>query len=137
MKIELRTLSEKEYEAKNESGNILSIDMYGQAEKKYFSPMQLLLAAAASCAAVDIVTMIQKKRKNINDLKATVLGTRRDEYPQKFTSISINYTLFSSDTTQEEAQKVMNLAVKKYCSVIASINTDIEIQYSITVVNNH
>ncbi|MDI9355778.1 MAG: OsmC family protein [Chitinophagaceae bacterium] len=137
MKIELRTISEKEYEVKNESGNILCIDMYEQAEKKHFSPMQLLLSAAVSCAAVDIVTMMKKKRKNIHDLQATVLGDRREEYPQKFTSISINYILFSTDATQEESQKTMDLAVKKYCSVIASLNTDIEIQYSISVVDKY
>jgi putative redox protein len=56
-------LAPKEYESKNDSGNILNIDMYDAKSKDYFSPMESLLAALASCACVDLVEMIKKRRK--------------------------------------------------------------------------
>jgi putative redox protein len=61
MTIKLNYKEDKKYEAINESGNILPIDMLAVTDKEAFSPTQLLLAGVASCAAVDLVSMIKKK----------------------------------------------------------------------------
>ncbi|MFT4741583.1 MAG: putative redox protein, partial [Marivirga sp.] len=50
MRIITNMLAPKEYESKNESGNILNIDMFDAKEKDFMSPMESLLSALASCA---------------------------------------------------------------------------------------
>lgn len=127
MKIHTRYKSDYEWEATNESGNILPVDMYEPGIKQSFSPMQLLLAAAGACAAVDIVQILKKKRKTVNDLQIESEGVRREEYPKRFTHMKLRFTLFSPDTSVEEFEKVVKLGVEKYCSVSASLAPDIEI----------
>ena len=88
------------------------------------SPTELLLSGLAACAAVEIVSMVKKRRKQFVDLKAELEGERRDEHPRGFTKIHLKYTIYSPDLTQEEAERIVDLATTKYCSVAASLKAD-------------
>lgn len=136
LKVNLNYKADKEYEAVNAAGNTVSIDMYGQEEKKAQSPMELLLSSLAACAAVDLVAMIKKRKKTLTDLKAEVVGTRREEAPKYFTDIHVKYIIYSPDAKLEEVQKLVNLAVDKYCSVASTVNGVAKITHSVELVNN-
>lgn len=133
MKLTTRYVADYEFEAENESGNKLLIDMYPAEQKRDFSPMQLLLAATGSCAAVDIVQILKKKRKTVWDLEIKSEGTRRDEIPKKFTHINLHFILFSPDTKEEEFEKVVRMGVEKYCSVSASLDPSIQVNHTVEV----
>jgi len=122
--------AEFEYEATNPQGNTVQIDMYDGNEKKAQSPMELLLSAAASCAAVDVIGMLKKKRKTVNDLRVVAEGTRRDEHPRHYTDISLHFVLDSPDTKEADLAKVVALAVDKYCSVAATLRGVANLTYS-------
>ena len=127
MKIITRFVSDYEFESTNEAGNIAKIDMYPKEEKEHFSPMEHLLSAVAACASVDAVQMLKKKRKTVDSFTIESEGTRRTDYPKAFTHITLRFILESPNTTQEEMEKVINLAVEKYCSVSASLSDKIEL----------
>lgn len=133
MKVTLEYKSDQEYRSINESGNVVDIDMFAE-DKQAQSPTQLLLSGVVACAAVDIVSMIKKKRKTLVDFKGSAEGERRDEHPRKFVKIHIHYDLTSPDLTDEEAEKVIGLAVVKYCSVAASLDPDIELTHGHTII---
>ena len=124
MKVEVNYKGDREFSAVNETGNRVEIDMLPASEKKHHSPMQLLLSAVGACAALDIVEMIKKRRKTFVDLKGEVEGERREEHPQGFTKIHIKYIITSPDLTEEEAERIVDLATTKYCSVAASIGSE-------------
>ncbi len=130
MKLTLKYHEDKVYETINETGNSIKIDMKDPEDKEFQSPTQLLLSGVAACAAVDIVSMIKKKRKEFIDLQAEIEGMRRDEHPRKFTDIHIKYILTSPDTSKEELEKVIDLAVEKYCSVAASLDGGMKLTHS-------
>jgi putative redox protein len=136
MTIELSYKEDKKYEAINESGNILPIDMLVPEDKQSFSPMQLLLAGVASCAAVDLVSMIKKRRKTFIDLKAKISGVRREDDPKSFTDIDLKYIITSPDLTEKEAERLVSLAVNNYCSVADSLRKDINLQHSFELVRD-
>ncbi|MFT7029697.1 MAG: putative redox protein [Marinoscillum sp.] len=134
MKVNLGFKSDHEYYAVNESGNRLEIDMHAPEEKQAMSPMQLLLAGLIACAAVDIVNMVKKRRKTLIDFKGEIDGERREELPNKFIKIDIKYIFVSPDLETEEAQKLVDLAVEKYCSVASSIDPAIPFTHIAEVV---
>lgn len=134
MKITLHYKSDKEYYTKNDSDNRVEIDMYDPAQKKAQSPMELLLSGLIACAAVDIAQMVKKRRKTLVDLSGIAEGERREDQPRKYTSINIHYTITSPDLQQEEASRLIHLAVEKYCSVAASLNDDIKLTHSYEIV---
>lgn len=133
MKVTLEYKSDQEYRSINESGNVVDIDMF-PANKQAQSPTQLLLSGVVACAAVDIVSMIKKKRKTLVDFKGSAEGERRDEHPRKFVKIHIHYDITSPDLTDEEAEKVIELSVMKYCSVASSLDPDIELTHGHTII---
>ncbi|UJP67081.1 OsmC family protein [Mongoliitalea daihaiensis] len=117
--------SDYEYEATNQQGNTVAIDMYDAPNKKAQSPMDLLLSALGGCSSVDAVLMMRKKRKTIVDFFVEVEGTRQDGVPAFYTHIRMNFVLVSPDATVEEFAKVVALSVDKYCSVASSIKSEI------------
>lgn len=123
--ITLTMKSDYEYESVNASGNIVNIDMYDPGKKKHQAPMELLLSALASCSAIDAVLMMKKKRRQIDDFKIEAEGDRNEGIPAYYTSIHLKFTLVSPDATPAEFQKVVKLAVEKYCSVASSLKTAI------------
>ena len=134
MKIHLGIKGDKEYFAVNESGNRVEIDMLDASEKQAMSPMQLLLSGLIACAAVDLVSMVKKRRKTLIDFSGDVDGVRREEIPKKYTKIDIVFSFTSPDLKQEEAQKLVDLAVEKYCSVSASLDPAIEITHTAKII---
>lgn len=134
MKIKLGHLADEEYYAVTEQGIRVDIDMLPSDQKKAMSPMQLLLSGVISCAAVDLVSMVKKRRKTLVEFSGEAEGVRRDEIPKKFTEIHIVFAFVSPDLGEEEAQKLVDLAVEKYCSVAASLDPAIKMSHGVKIV---
>lgn len=123
--VTVRMNADYEYEAVNPQGNKVQIDMYDPAEKKFQSPMDMLLSAVGSCASVDAVLMMKKKRKKVEDFYVEVEGTRSEGTPAYYTDIHMHFVLVSPDAKELEFEKVVALSVDKYCSVASSIKSNI------------
>ena len=134
--VSMSYLDDEEFEFKNISNNSLIVDMYDENLKKNHSPMELLLSALTSCAAVEIVSMIKKRRRDFKDLKAITTGIRAMNPPRFFKSINIEYQIYSSDLTNEEAQRFISLSIEKYCSVGATLRNDTIINHTFKIIRN-
>lgn len=130
MKITTKYLTDHEYEAFNEAGNKVFIDMKDEG-KTGQSPMEMILSALCGCVAVEVAQMIQKRRKQVADLTITAEGTRKDDHPRGFTNIAMKFTLKSADANKEELDKVTKLSLEKYCSVAESLKADITFETAI------
>ena len=96
-------------------------------------PMLTLLLAAASCSGSDVVTILQKMRIELQDLRIEVAGHRREEEPRRYTAIHLDYHIAGKGLSKDKADRAVDLSVKKYCSVIHSLAPDIAITYAVTV----
>jgi putative redox protein len=81
------------------------------------SPVQIMLEAAGACMIMDIVPMLQKRRKNVVGLTIELEGTRREEHPRIFTKVHMIVRLTSPDVTREELEHCIKLSEEKYCTV--------------------
>src|SRR5215212_10652413 len=57
------------------------------------TPMELLLIALGSCTAVDVVSILKKKRQQVSDYRVEVRGQRRDEHPRAFTRMEVRHVV--------------------------------------------
>ena len=135
--VDLHYKEAESYYAVNATGNRVEIDMYKKEQKQAMSPTELLLSGVIACAAVDIATMITKRRKKLIDLKGRASGIRREEFPRKFTEIHIHYNIYSPDLTDDEAKRIIDLAVEKYCSVAATINESTTLTHSFKIIQSN
>ena len=134
MKVLMDYVNDNTFKVKNESKNELLIDMCDPDKKNHLSSMELLLSAVTSCAAVEIVSMIKKRKRNFQNILAETHGERVDSSPRYFTSIDIKYIIYSSDLTENEADRYISMSLEKYCSVGATINDKTKINHSFKII---
>lgn len=131
--ITTKFIEDEVFESSTQEGQTLRFDMRPQDLKKNMSPTQTLLAASAVCIAVDVVSILKKKRKTVNDLVIETSADRRESHPRGFTRIMNKFILYSTDTSKEDLYKVAKLALDKYCSVAATLSAEMEIEVEVKV----
>ena len=134
VKVSMSYLDDEKYSVKNTSGNELVVDMYEKGKKENLSPMELLLSAVTTCAAVEVVSMIKKRRRDFKDIKAETSGVRAETHPMYYKKINVKYIIYSNDLKDNEADRFISLALTKYCSVGSSIRKDTEVKHSFEIV---
>ena len=95
------------------------------------SPMQLLLSATAACAAMDVVIMLGKRKLTINDYRVEMIGERPDATPSPFEHVIARHVFDVPGLDEATAQRFVQLATEKYCSVGLSLNASIEYQVAL------
>jgi putative redox protein len=96
------------------------------------SPMQLFSLSIVGCMAIDIVHVIQKSRKRLVGLEARFTGQRAQEDPKRFTHVDMRFAL-ATDADPELVQRAIQLSRDKYCSVLRSLGSDIEVEVGFTI----
>jgi putative redox protein len=99
-----------------------------------FRPMQMLLAAAGGCSAIDVVGILKKQRQNPDDLKIEVTGERISvkEYSE-FKTINIHFIL-KGDLDEKKVARAIDLSLTKYCSVSKTLEKTAKITSSFEIV---
>lgn len=120
--------------ARNQHGNEVHIDgdEGSGGEDAGFRPMQLLLAAVAGCSSVDVVSILEKQKQRLQDIRISVSGDRRDSTPAPFEAIHLHYELVG-ELDEQKASRAVDLAVDKYCSVAATFGDNVKISHSFEI----
>jgi putative redox protein len=87
------------------------------------SPVEALLSAAAACSAMDVISILHKKKQRVLAYKIEVDGERGPEgvYPRPFLSLRIRHILKGADLDRSAVKRAVELSDTKYCSVIATL----------------
>jgi len=93
---------------------------------KAIKPSDLLLLAAASCSAYDVVEILQKQREPMEGLDIQCSGEQITEQPYNFVSIHLKY-LIKGAVNPEKVERAIRLSEDKYCSVLATLRPSLEI----------
>ena len=56
-----------------------------------FRPLELMAVSLAGCTAMDVISILQKKRQELTDFRVEVDAERADEHPKVFTEAVIEY----------------------------------------------
>jgi len=137
MKIEL-TRADDAYHfiSTNEDGNTIATDgsLAIGGNNQGMRPMQLVLAAVASCSSIDIVMILKKQRQDLKDIKVTIEGKRAEnQTPAVFTDIHIHYRLYGN-IKEKKAEQAVSLSIEKYCSVSKMLEASVNITYDFEVI---
>ena len=97
------------------------------------SPMLTLLLAAAACSGSDVVVILEKMRVVLRELRIEAGGVRREQEPRRYLSIHFDFHLAGDGLDETRARRAIDLSLEKYCSVVASLASDIKITYGLTL----
>ena len=90
-------------------------------------PSELLLIAVASCSAVDVVEILEKKRMPLTHLEINVTSEQDQDPPWTFRKINIHYRIGGKNLTEKAVSQAIQLSEEKYCSVAATIRPTAQI----------
>jgi putative redox protein len=92
------------------------------------SPVELLLVALGGCGAMDVISILRKKRQRVLGYEVTVQGDRRAQHPRAFTRIEIVHRLRGQNLSPTAIEEAIRLSDTKYCSVHASLDPRIRLE---------
>jgi putative redox protein len=97
------------------------------------TPMELLLLALGSCTAVDVISILRKKRERVTGYHVEVRGARRAEHPRKYTRFDVRHVISGRDVSEKAVAQAIELSETKYCSVAATLSPGAEIVSSFEI----
>lgn len=95
------------------------------------TPMQMVLMGVAGCTAMDVVSILKKKRANISDLQVNISGEQAEEHPKRYTDINIEFVVHGKGVKPQDVERSIELSLTKYCSATASVNANVAHTYRI------
>lgn len=124
-RMEIQYLGDQRYVGRNEAGDQILID--GSEDTTVgVRPMEALLAALGTCTAFDVVSILAKRRTPVASYRIELEGERADEHPRRYTKVRVRHVVSGEGITQESLERAVNLSHEKYCSVAATLDSDIE-----------
>ena len=98
------------------------------------SPMELLLIALGSCTAVDVISILRKKREDVKEYRVEVHGERRDEHPRSYSRMEVHHVVTGRNVSEKSVAQAIELSETKYCSVAATLRPTVEIVSSFEII---
>ena len=109
-----------QFTASPSSGHPLSFD--DRASNHGGSPVETVLSALGSCSAMDVISIVSKKRQTVVSYDVHVTGSQRDEYPQVFTDIDVVHEVAGTNLSEAAIRRAIELSATKYCPVNAMVS---------------
>jgi putative redox protein len=98
-----------------------------------FRPMELIALGLAGCTAMDVISILQKKRQDIRGFEVVVNGVRADEHPRVFTQLEIEYRIRGMDVDQAAVERAIELSETKYCPAQSMLGEVVPISLKFTI----
>ena len=118
MKAQLEWKGAFEIEGSNAQGVKTIFDNHNDHQKGG-TPMEIMLQSMAACSVMDILSILQKKRKTIEGLHVDIQSERAEEHPKVFTKVHLVFTLISPDAELKDLERSVELSQTTYCSASA------------------
>jgi putative redox protein len=93
-------------------------------------PLDLMMFSVAGCMGYDIVSILQKKRSNLQRMTVEVEGERAPDHPKRYTRLRLKIRA-NPEVNREDIQRAFELSRDKYCSVLATLRTPPEFEFDV------
>jgi len=98
------------------------------------SASDLLSMALAGCSSFDIVSILEKQKIDLRELRVSATSVQDYDPPWRFQKIHVHYTAVGKGIDPEKLNKAILLSQEKYCSVYVTLRDAVEITHDFEVV---
>jgi putative redox protein len=102
-----------------EAGSGFEVPLGG--EKEGFRPMELFALGLASCTAMDVKSILEKKRQEITEFQVNIVADRAEEHPKVFTHARIVYWINGHAVEEEAVRRSIELSTTRFCPAQAML----------------
>jgi putative redox protein len=120
-----------------EDGPAIVVDSKGGTYGTHsgLTPMELVLIGLAGCTAMDVVSILAKKRQPVTNLQVKVDAERAEEHPKVYTKLHLTYVAYGEGIDEKALSRAIQLSEDRYCSVQAMLKPTAEISSSYEIVS--
>ncbi len=80
-----------------------------------FRPMELMALSLAGCTAMDVISILMKKRQDVKDFQVKVFTEQASEHPKVFTYAVLEYHVSGHQIQEEAVVRSIELSATRYC----------------------
>lgn len=78
-------------------------------------PMELIAIGLAGCTAMDVISILKKKRQEITGFDVQVNAERAESHPKVFTKAVIEYNVSGHNVDETAVVRAIELSASSYC----------------------
>lgn len=121
------------FESNNPSGKSVVMDtsIEGTSERNGLSPKAMMLSSLAGCSALDVISILNKKKAKLDDFKIEVTGELTDEHPKYYHKVKVDYHFYGQELNQKKCERAVQLSIEKYCGVMEMFKQFAEVNIEI------
>lgn len=135
--VRIRHSSARQFVGWDEAGHGVVMDAKpgSKGEGTGARPIELVLYAFGGCTAMDVVSVLEKKRQDVVGVEVVVTGTQReDDYPHFYETLHVEYVISGRGVSEAAVARAIDLSENKYCSVRGMFGPQVNITTSFRVV---
>lgn len=123
MKAQVTWQGDMRFEAVADSGHAIILDAAPEVggANAGSRPMELMAMSLAGCTAMDVISILRKKRQEITGFEVKVDAARATQHPHVFTALEVTYVLRGRGIDSASVERAMRLSEEKYCPAQAML----------------
>ena len=102
-----------------ESGSGHTVMMDGPpdhgGENKGVRPMEMLLLGVGGCSSFDVMSILKKRRQQVQGCELQLQAERADAVPAVFTRINLHFVVSGQGLSEKAVSQAVTLSAEKYC----------------------
>ncbi len=99
-----------------------------------FRPMELMAISLAGCTAMDVISIMRKKRQDVTRFEVKVYTEQATEHPHVFTRAVVEYIFHGRGLDPAAAERAIELSKTRYCPAQAMLGQVMPIELKYTLV---
>jgi putative redox protein len=99
-------------------------------------PMELILMGLAGCTAMDVVSILMKKRARLTDFSVEVEADRAENHPKVFTDVKLHFVFTGHKLKPAAIERAISLSQDKYCAAIAMLKQNVNITHDYEIIES-
>ncbi len=123
MQVEVTWKGRMSFDGKAESGFTLPLGTTAEVggDNDGFRPMELMALSLAGCTAMDVISILSKKRQAVSRFQVQVKTERAAEHPKVFTQATIEYHVGGKGVQEDAVVRAIELSATRYCPAQAML----------------
>ncbi len=98
-----------------------------------FRPLELMLVSLAGCTAMDVISILTKKRQEVTGFEVRVDAERAEAHPRVFTAITVTYTVRGRNIDPAAVARAIELSETRYCPAQAMLGASVPIRHTVEI----
>lgn len=99
-----------------------------------FQPTELLAIGTAGCTAMDVISILKKKRAEVTAFEVRALVAKAETHPKVFTRMHLTYVITGRGIKPDDVERAIQLSEEKYCPCITMFRQVLELTREIQII---